>query len=362
MNKEVISDKQGIALMSIFIIGTSVIEVSGLEAGKDVWLAIVMAILMALPITLIYARLHNIFEGKNLFDILEICFGKFIGKGIGILYFWFFLHIGALILRSVGQFINTAILNDTPLAVILATCAIICIWIVKEGIEAMGRMSSFFILILIGFISIFILFVIPKMDIRNIRPVLNDGIEPVLKGAISAFTFPFAETIPIIVAFPIFRRKESSYGILTKGLLIGGVILLLTSLSNILVLGVDTTNNVFFGTYSMATRIDIGDIIQRIEAVVATVFVIGGCIKLSIVLLAMCKGIAKIISFDDYRLIVTPSGLIMLNLSYFIHANIMEFYEFSAETWKPYVFPFEVILPIVIWIAAEIKKGYGDVV
>lgn len=356
MSKEKISEKQGTALMILFIIGTSVIEVSGLEADKDVWLAIIIAIIISLPITLIYARIHSIFEGENLFDVFEICFGKFIGKGISVLYFWFFLHIGALILRSLGNFITTVSLRISPLAVVLISVSVICIWMVKKGVEVMGRLSSLFIFILLSIIFSLIIALIPQMNIKNIQPVLSSEMGAFMKGVFSALTFPFIETIPVIAILPTFKKEKYSYKILIKGLLIGGLVILLVSISNFLVLGTNAVHSSYFVTYSMVKRINVESLLQRIEVIVAIIFVIGGCVKLSIVLLATCKVVSKIFICDDYRMITIPVGLIMLNLSYIIHDNIMEFYEFSSDIWIIYVLPFEVILPVIIWIVAEIKK------
>ncbi|CAH2213258.1 protein of unknown function [Tepidibacter aestuarii] len=46
----------------------------------------------------------------------------------------------------------------------------------------------------------------------------------------------------------------------------------------------------------------------------------------------------------------------MLNLSYLMHENIKDLGEWTAAIWRYYSFPFEVIIPIVIWIFIEIKN------
>ncbi|MCG8642507.1 MAG: spore germination protein, partial [Desulfobacterales bacterium] len=69
MKKEVISDKEGLALFVLFIIGTNAILGTGFAAKQDVWLAILLGMLISLPIIFVYARLHFIFPQKNLFDI-----------------------------------------------------------------------------------------------------------------------------------------------------------------------------------------------------------------------------------------------------------------------------------------------------
>ena len=66
--------------MIMFILGSAlVLDTSG-EAKQDVWIAVLVAMLMAVPTFFIYARLLSIFPGKNLFEILDAVFGKVMGK------------------------------------------------------------------------------------------------------------------------------------------------------------------------------------------------------------------------------------------------------------------------------------------
>lgn len=356
MNKETISDKQGISLIIMFIIGTSSIIVTGLDAKKDLWLATILAICMALLMVLVYARLHYIFPGKDLFDILEICFGKFIGKGIGLLYTWFAFHLTSLILRDFGEFYTVVATPETPMIVTMIITAFLSTWILKEGIEVLGRFSEFFLIPIVSLTFITILLLIPDMHINNIRPMFYEGIKPIIKGALGAFSFPFAEIIIFTMIFSTLKWKKSSYKVYIPGLLIAGVVIFFTSLTNVLVLGVITASNMYFPSYISATRVNVGEFLQRTEILIAFIFLIGGFVKMSICLLAACKGITKIFSYQDYRFIVTPLTLLLINLAYLISDNTREFYKWSLEIWPYYAFLFQVILPVFIFIAAEIKK------
>lgn len=356
MNKEVISDKQGIALIVLFIVGSSSIFAQGLEAKKDLWLAFILGIIMVLPMVIIYARLHYIFPGKDLFDILEICFGKFIGKVMIILYVWFVYYFASDILFTYGQFVRVVCFDETPQIVLILFLGTICILGIKEGIEVLGRFSKLFFNIPIITLFIIIILLIPDMNINNLRPVLVEGIKPVLEGAFSVFTFPFVQIVVFTMAFSNFKRKKSPYKVYIIGLLIGGIYLLVLSLTNILVIGVNTATNVYYPSYATISRIDIAGTIQRIEIVIAITFCLGGFIKISLLLLCVCKGVTKIFGFKDYRFIIMPISLLVLNLSYFQYESVMYYFEWSKDVWPYYHFPFQVILPIVIWIIAEIKK------
>lgn len=356
MTKEVISDKQGVSLVVLFIIGESSILVSGLTAEKDLWLAIILSIFMALFLMFVYSKLFNICPDKDLFDLVEICFGKFIGKGIILLYTWYAFDLATLVLIDFGQFVNTINLPETPIIVPMIGIMILCVWIVKEGIEVMGKWGELFLMIPIILAFIAILFLIPNMNLNNIRPVLYNGMKPVIKGAYEVLIYPFGETVIFTVAFSALKDKKSIYKIYIQSLLIGAIFLLTTSLTIVLVLGINDASISYFPAYETVKRINIGNTLQRIEAISAIVFLLGGFIKVSIYLLAACKGVAKIFGCKDYRFIVTPIALLVINLAYFEFDSIISFNEWIFNAWVYYAFLFIVIFPIIILIAAEIKK------
>ncbi|MCK4258321.1 MAG: endospore germination permease [Halanaerobiales bacterium] len=355
MKREVISDRQGIYLITLFIMGSTLILGTAAQAEKDIWLAILLAMVFAFPTLSMYARLHALFPGKDLYDILEFVFGRYLGKIISFVYIWFAFHLGTLVLRNFGEFLTTVGLLDTPTALLYVIMILLCLWAVKEGIEVLGRWGEFFIKIIIPLILLTIILGIPDMTINNIRPVFYNGIKPILDGAFSTYTFPLAETVIFMMVLSPLKEENSSYKIYWVGLLIGGFIIFISAFFEILVLGVNLYSESYFPAYIAVSRINIGDFLQRMEIIVSITFLIGGFIKISICLLAASKGIGKVFGFDDYRILATPVALLMVNLAYFIYDSIMEMTEWTFKIWNMYAFPFQVILPILILIAAEIK-------
>jgi spore germination protein KB len=355
MNKEVISDKQGIAMFVLFIVGASSIFLVGSRAKENVWLAFIIAFFMVLPMLLIFSRLHYIYPGKDLFDIIEICFGKFIGKFIMIIFVWYSFFWAADVLNNFGQFIRLISLEDTPKIILIIGLSFLCAWGINEGLNVISRWAKFFfVLVIISTISITVL-IIPQMDLNNIRPVLADGLKPVLIAAFDIFTFPFIQTVAFTMAFTNFESKKSPYKVYIKGILIGGSLLLLISLTNTLVLGSYVSKRLYYPTYGSIVRISVGDMLQRVEVILSVTFIIGGFVKISLLFLCVCKGITKIFSCANYRFIVTPITLLIITFSYFQYESIMEYFEFNMEIWPYYFLPYNVIFPIIIYIIAEIK-------
>lgn len=358
MRKEVISNRQGITMIIMYIMGSTLIMGVGSDAKQDVWLAIIIAVIFAMPVITIYARILSLFPDKNLFEIINCIFGSLLGRIAALFYIWYAFHLGALVLRNFQEFIKVAAFPETPEFVPIMLMGILSIWVVKEGIEVLGRWSQLAIIILAFIIVIVVAFSITNANYDNLRPVLYNGINPVLSSAFNVFSFPFAETVLFMAVFSFTKGKNNPFKVYYYALAIGSFSVLLIAVRNILVLGADFIEQVYFPSYVAVSLISIGDFLQRIEVTVSVVLLFAGFVKISVCLLAACKGIGYFFKIGNYRQIVAPVGFLMMITSCFIYQSIMEMEQWAFKVYKYYAFPFQVILPVIIWIAAEIKSKH----
>ena len=89
---------------------------------------------------------------------------------------------------------------------------------------------------------------------------------------------------------------------------------------------------------------------------VSLVFLVCAFIKVSICIFAVCNGISKVFGFDDYKFTATPITFLMLSFSIFIYKSTMETQFFARNVWQYYSFPFEVIIPFVVYIFVLIRN------
>jgi spore germination protein KB len=78
-------------------------------------------------------------------------------------------------------------------------------------------------------------------------------------------------------------------------------------------------------------------------------------LKSSVCLFVTCKGIARLFNLQDYRSIVIQTGLLMIYFSYTVYENIMDMTFWAFKVYPYYAFPFQVLIPVLLWLAAEIK-------
>ncbi len=354
--KEQITDKEAICITTLFIMGSTLIMGVGGEAKNDTWLAVIIGVIFSIPIFLVYSRIVSIFKGKDLFEILELVFGRYIGKFVALLYTWYAFMLGALVIRNYGEFVNTLGLPETPMFVILFCLGIIGIIAVRLGIEVIGRTSAYLIAIVFAILVIIQILVIPQMNFNYIKPILHNGYAPVLQAGYYAFTFPFAESVILISALFTLKTKKSVGKVYFWGLTLAGTIIIIMTIRNILVLG-RSIEMFYFPSYIAVSDISVGDFLQRMEVSVSLVFVVTAFTKVSICLFAACRGFQRIFSLKDYRSVTIQVGLLMVYLSYIVFDNIMDMKYWASRVYPYYAIPFQIIIPILVWLIAELRKN-----
>lgn len=354
MSKETIPAGQSISIAVLFITGASLFLGTSSQSGNSSWIAQLLAILLAIPLMLIYARLHVLFPGKDLYDMLIAVFGSVLGRMLSCLYIWYALHLGALVLRNFGEFSKTIALSATPMLAPMLMIGLLCIWVVYAGVEVLGRSAKFLLLFSLIVIVILQLLSVPKFEYHHLKPLLNTRFDLILADTAGSFTFPFAEIVVFLGAFSALPAKGSAKRVLISSTLIAGSIIILITLRNLLILGPDILSSLYFPSYVAVGRINIGDFVTRIEGSAAIVFVTALFVKVSLCLYVTCNGVAKVFKLESYRSVVLQMGLIMVYLSDFIYSNIMEMEYFAYHIYKVYALPFQVVIPVLLWLTAEL--------
>lgn len=355
MAREIINEREAIYILMTFIIGSTLIVGIGGESKNDAWLAALTGMIMAGPVILIYARLLALYPGRDLSEILTLTLGKWLGKAIVILYIWYSFHLGSLVIRNFGEFVNIVNMPETPILIPMLMLGILLIVAAKCGVEVMGRTATFFLPLVLLVIVIVSLLAIPDLDVEHLKPVLEHGMRPIFKDGFAAFAFPFAETVLLLGVFSSLQPQTSPYKVYFWSLLLAGLLIVILTMRNIAILG-PMEGSLYFPAYVVVGMIEVGKFLQRIEVTVIFVLMFGVFIKGSVCLLVACKGIASLFSLKDYRIVVIQVGLLMVLMAFFIYNTTMLMVYWAFKVYPYYAFPFQVIIPMIVWAVAEIRN------
>lgn len=357
MEKEIISNKQGVTLLIMFILGSSLILSPGRNVGRDAWIAILFAMFISVPMLYIYTRLITVSPGRDFYDLQKILFGKVVGTVTTLLFALFSLHLGSMILRNFSEFIQAVSFPETPQFFTLIVMGTLCIFGAKCGIEVLARWSSFIFPVFFLAVIFLITFSIPNAELSNVKPILYNGLDPVVKSSIPIFAFPFAEVVLFTTLFNSLHNKKSTYKIFLIGTVVAGIMLSAVSVRNIAVLGAESIASYYFPTYNAISVISISSFFDRFEILVAVMFILSGFLKAAVCLYSASKGFSKIFNVNQYSEFAAPLGILMFTAASFAYENIMEMFKWAGEVYQYYAFPFLVLLPLVTLAFAEGKAG-----
>jgi spore germination protein KB len=353
MKKATISQNQAISIVAMFVMGSSLVLGLARSSKQDTWISLSIAVIAVMPFIYIYARLMKRFPGKNLFDISIEVFGKVLGKIVIALYAWYSFHLGAMVLRNFSEFMEIRVFEHMPQYISLLCMGILVIWVVRRGPEVLGRWS-----VITLPITLFIVVATTALLFKDMHPEyllpIGENLHDVPKDAFSNFSYPLGETVLFLGLLNALKHGDKPGKVWLYGILIGAGALMLSFFRNIMSMGLPLLGDKNFPSYDSTSLIIAGSVISRIENVVGANLLLCGFVKISVCLMAATKGIAKLFNSDDDHPFVAPLGLLMVTLGGIVYSNAMEMFDF-LNVYSYYSFPFQVIIPLLLCITAEIK-------
>ncbi len=354
MVKEKITSNQAIAIITAFLFGSSVIFGVSTEAKQDSWIALILAMFLSLPIIIMYARIIKLYPDMGLYDIVHQLFGKIIGNIIVVLMTWYAIHLCAMVLRNFSEYIKITTLFKTPEILIIIVLLLVSIYISKSGMTIFGSWALIILPIIVLMVVFTIIFSLNIVDIKNFLPIMETKLKGMALATYKIISYPLTETVLFLPLAGFLKKKDSPYKIYITAIIFGCLIFSFVMFRNLTVLGSTLIMETYFPSFAATRIIELGNFFTRIEGAVTINFLFAGIAKITVCLIAASLGISKLLSIPNYKKIVVPTGLLILALSTIIYTNIIEMMDF-IEIYYIYAFPFEIIIPLIIWITAEIK-------
>lgn len=359
MDEHVLSGRQLTCITALYIIGSSSFIGSSGIAGKDTWLALLLAGVLCVPLVLLYARISTLYASKNLFDIIYQVFGEELGWAVTLVATAYCFGLGTMVLRDFPEFAHTTSLLNTPKLILALLLGLTCAYLTRLGAGALGKSGILFSTAVALVALVILLLLAPNMDLRNLQPVLADGWKPVALGAAKFIGAPFGETVLLLCVFCNQKADQKKRKPFLLGLLLGGAYLAVSVLRNILTLGAGNFSSLYYPSYSAVGTIEIGEFFQRIEVVVACYLLLCDIIKIAVAMYAACLGLSKLLRVADYRKLVTAVSLLMIACSMLPFQSTMQFFSWSPAFLSVSAV-FSLGLPVIFWTYGEIKRKSAE--
>lgn len=325
------------------------------KAKQSAWIAIGLASLPGFFCLWIVWKLGKRFPNNTLPEYAEIILGKALGKVVGGAYILFFLLINILSVCEFSDFLTVSFMPQTPGMVFNIILILIGAYAAFKGIEVIARAAQFvFPLFIISLLILFIS-VLPTVKPGKLLPFLEGGIQPIILGSIPSIIV-YSEVIVLAILLPLVNKPEE---VKRKGaftLLTVAIFLSIGMMLTLMIFGANLSGELLFPFWFLSKSIEFSNYLQRVEGIIALLWMIGIIIKIAVFYYLACFATAKILGLKSYKPIVYPMALLYVPAATFLFRNTAEFRQFLELYWPYLGFIFELALPLILLLVAVIRK------
>ncbi len=346
-------------LLINFLLGSALIHIPSKVIGiakQDVWISMLLLIVIGSLFIVLTSTLSKLYFGKTIIGINKEILGKKLGLIINLLYIMYFITLASILLREITDIIKVITLNETPIVVICIQVAVLVFFATYYGLEVIARSNEIYsILAFIGFFFT-VLLLVPIMELDRLQPIIGNGFKPIVKGVFPLLGFTYGEMAIFFMIIPYVNNKKHLTKILIGSGVVASLTLLLLILSSILVLDINEAESSIFAPISIARLINIGDFFSRVEVVFNFTYFATVFIKLCLCFYAGVLAFSEVSKLSFYRPVIIPLLIIVISLSELLFSNIVEFLDFTSNSWLPYTLVFTFGIPIILLILTFVKK------
>lgn len=355
--KEVISNRQIFVVMFTMIV-SGILSLGGTSgAGRNAWLSAIFVIVLAIPLYFIYFYPIKINKGKDFFEINELLYGIELGKVVNVVYLAIILLITVVSFSRYTVFVKAVALEQTSVVIIGVFMLITVIYATFCGFEVIARFAEIAVIVISIFLAFTLILSISAYDASNVTPIIEDGVKPVLDGALAILITPYAEAFAFVCLLSNVKDRNSVSKTLNIAICVSGVVMSAIFLRNLMILGYPMVENLYYPSYQAISVISLGSFFQRQEVTVSATFLIADIIRLSILSIFLCKGINFIAKKRNYKKYSTAVGFIVFVISIVFLSTTVKLFNF-LDVYKVIIGVSLLILPTISCVLSfkRIKK------
>ncbi|MCY9659805.1 endospore germination permease [Paenibacillus chondroitinus] len=326
-------------------------------ANQDAWMSLIVSTAVAVGIAYICGKLASIFPDKTLIEFNRILLGKWFGGVISVMYLLVWIVILTVILKQFSLFITGTIMPRTPVFLIQIPMFLVVIYPTVHGVGVIARICELTgPIILIGVIGPMFL-AINQLDWDRLLPIyIDNGLLALMKGSLPAAAF-LGDCIMLLILIAFVVQKKQIVRHAVGGVMLSGVVTLISVIFSILMFGHNVAANYTYPMLMIVRSISIGGIIENLDAIVVTIWIMSVFTKLSLYLFVSSYGTSQLFGLKDWRKMTWVISAIVM-LATFIPVNYEEISViFPLKVAAPYIFPiFMVAGPLLLLLLALVKR------
>ncbi|MCM0647864.1 spore germination protein [Clostridium swellfunianum] len=355
-----ISGYQLFTTLFILPYGSAVLFFLAADTKQDAWIAILIYTLPGILLQYVYIALFKYYPKDTIVTYMPKIFGKYLGTLISIIYTLYFLYLSARVLRDFTGLISISSMPQTPRVFIGSLLILTVAYGVMTGFETISRAAEIlFPLMMLGLVGAYILLLITQgvFFFDRLEPIAEKGFLNVIQKGWKLITFPFGEPIVFSMLYstvnePYKIRKLVTWSIITEGVALSAITIMF-----IAGLGVTFASSTNFPLLETLRLIQVGGFLDRLDIIIVVTLVVGGFMKISILMYASILGTSQLLKINNFRFLAFPFAAIALILSEVIARNYPQHIKLGLDFTVKYIhLPIQIIIPLLALALAYFKN------
>ncbi|CAM3092268.1 endospore germination permease [Paenibacillus lupini] len=346
-----ISIRQFCILIMIGTVGDSILimpTITAVSSKQDAWLSMLLAFIGGLATGGLFAAIANKLQRVSLYEAIRQRLGVWFGGFFFLLFLFASFMCCLTLLSEMSQFMTMQLMPETPVTAIILFFLTVVIIAYRYGIEAYARMGELLFPVFMGLFVMLVVFLLPQVEWTNVKPIMTKGILPIMSGALPAYCTGFVEMVVLLMLVPYVAGNSKLTKPILTGFAVGGMVLFLIVLLCVFVLGPSLMETKYYPTFVLAQKIMIGHFLERIEAVMAFLWIITVFYKTVLHFFTITTGLAQVFQLQESKMLTIPLGMILLVGTVVGTPNIVIYNKILIEYYPWFDLTFFLVLPLII--------------
>ncbi|CAH0208483.1 spore germination protein [Peribacillus simplex] len=356
--KDQITTPQTAVIIINFILGTGLLTLPRSSTEKvhapDVWISVIIGGIIAIIAGVIMVKLSQQFPDKTFYQYINEIVGKWVGSFLSLVIICYFLMTSGFQLRSMAEVIRYLLLEGTPTWAIIMIFMWVGLYLIIGGINPIARLFEIILPLTVILFLVVTFMSIKIFEIDNLRPVLGEGIIPVLKG-VKTTALAFSGPEIMLLLLPFMNQPKKAVKALLVGVSIPLIFYVITVVMVIGALSVDGVVTRTWPTLDLIRSFEIsGLIFERFESLLLVVWIMQIFATFTITYFAAALGLAQLTkkSIHPFMFGLLP----ILYIISMIPKNMNDLFKQGDFVGNVALFLFG-LLPLLLLIISRIKGG-----
>jgi spore germination protein KB len=358
MSKVQISRYQIILALVWSVLGTGLVTAPAIITQfviRDAWIALLLFVVGGLLSTSIAVLFVRAFPNRSLISGLIDALGPWLGRVFGLWFLVWMYLVSCKTLREVVDFVGTTILPQTPIYIIGFAGMIGAAYAVYMGAEVVMRNGEFITPLAAIVAPALIALSMMHLDVHNLMPILADGWQPVLRGAV---TPDITYALELLIGLQFVHMLRNNRTLPKDMIIVTGIITVVGTLVMVITIGVvgQSANYLTYPLLEVVRSIRIGTKLERLD----TLYILGVMstilIKLSVFHYAWCEGMKDVFKLSSHRIVALSGGLLVWAGSIALFRSQLEVNNFMISVAPAYFVVTLVGIPILAVLVMAFRK------